>query len=57
VVLVALDGYTALVIVNSITRSGGHGGVFWSAVALLIVLLGVFLWLTIRVGRGFASRF
>jgi hypothetical protein len=41
VVLVALDGYTALVIVNSITRSGGHGGVFWSAVALLIVLLGV----------------
>lgn len=56
-ILLGADALTALVVVNSITRSGGHGGVFWAAVGLLAALLVGLLWLTYRVGRAtFAKR-
>jgi hypothetical protein len=54
--LVLADAWMLLTVFNAITRSGGHGPVFWAAVALLVVILAVLLRLTVSTWRGLRSR-
>jgi hypothetical protein len=46
----------ALTVINAVTRSGGEGGVFWSAVGLLVVIAVGLLWMTVRVARTRSRR-
>jgi hypothetical protein len=54
--LIFADAWIALTVINAVTRSGGQGGVFWSAVGLLVALGAALLWLTVRVARTPSRR-
>jgi heme exporter protein D len=61
IVLLAADIWTALTVFNAVFNSGGHGGVFWTSVGIIAVILIVLCRFTWRVGKRlratFASRF
>jgi hypothetical protein len=54
--LIFADAWTAITVIDAVTRSGGEGGVFWSAVGLLAVLGAGLLWLIVRVARTPSRR-
>jgi hypothetical protein len=60
VLLLFASVWTIISLFNAVTGGEGHGGVFWTAVALLIILAALLLGATWRVGRRvravFASR-
>jgi hypothetical protein len=56
VALIFAAAWMALTVINAVTRSGGEGGVFWSAVGLLAVIAVGLLWMTVRVARTRSRR-
>jgi hypothetical protein len=49
--LVFASGWILLTIVNATTSGDGHGGVFWTAIVMLVLIEAALLYGTWRVAR------
>lgn len=56
VLLVFADVWGALTVWNAVAGGQGEGAVFWTAVLVVAVLLGLCVWFTVGVVRRLASR-
>jgi hypothetical protein len=50
-VLLFASAWTVLTIVTAVSSGEGHGGVFWTAIAMLVLLAALLVAATWRVGK------
>jgi hypothetical protein len=54
-VLVFADAWLVLTVWNAVTGAEGEGATFWTAVVIVVGLLAICSWFTVRVVRRLAS--
>jgi hypothetical protein len=56
VVLLVAAAWTTLAVVTAVARGEGEGGVFWSAIGLLVAIAVGLMWTAARVARWRSGR-
>jgi hypothetical protein len=54
--LVAIATYSVFVVVVAVSEGKGHGPVFWTAIGLLLLIVGGALWIAKRVYAIFSAK-
>jgi hypothetical protein len=56
IVLVLFAAYSAFVVIVALAAGKGHGSVFWTSIAVIILLAAGALWLAHRIYRRRGAR-